>query len=165
MDKTAIGVWVGTTLCGFVCPHVIKLPSLPDKWCQALLFSLNVNLCYLYVVICFLSCIHFSTFIRRLFPDDIHSDKRGRPTTVGSKIRVNTLSLQCVVIWNYGCGVIKFRDSYWQFTALCCNLAFTSELTPQSQLLALLVSPVFTAIHRSKRVAENREGLGSFTHE
>ena len=30
----------------------------------------------------------FSTFIRSLFPDDIKSDKKGRPTTVGNKIRV-----------------------------------------------------------------------------
>ena len=30
-----------------------------------------------------------SAFIRSLFPDDIKADKKGRPTTVGSKIRVS----------------------------------------------------------------------------
>ena len=109
-------VLVGTTLCGFVCPHAIKLPSLPNKWCQALLFSYKkrrgepgiiyrvVTQSYLYVVTCFLSCIHFSTFIRSLFPDDIHADKRGRPTTVGSKIRVISLLLQCG-IWTMDVGL------------------------------------------------------------
>jgi myosin-1 len=36
-----------------------------------------------------------NAFIRSLFPDDVSSDKKGRPTTIGSKIRTQSNELVC----------------------------------------------------------------------
>ena len=38
---------------------------------------------------CACVCVQCSDFIRNLFPDDISADKRSRPTTASTKIRVS----------------------------------------------------------------------------
>jgi hypothetical protein len=56
-------------------------------------FHVHIRICDRHPSIIFV-CTYFSDFIRRLFPDDLRAEKRGRPTTVSSKIRVSLIYSQ-----------------------------------------------------------------------